>query len=79
MAITDLLKRRKPSDDQRTIRNDAIDTTGIAKTGDDVDETPVKLFRARIFATGLIVSLGGLIFGFDTGASQLLLRLPSLD
>ena len=79
MAITDLLKRRKPSDGQRTIGNDAIDTTRTAKMDDDVDETPVKIFRARIFATGLIVSLGGLIFGFDTGASRLRLRLRNRD
>lgn len=31
---------------------------------------PVKLFRLRILAMALIVSLGGLIFGYDTGESQ---------
>lgn len=32
-----------------------------------LDTTPVHLFSVRVFAMGLIVSIGGLIFGYDTG------------
>ncbi|KAK3112900.1 hexose transporter hxt5 [Teratosphaeriaceae sp. CCFEE 6253] len=32
-----------------------------------VDDAKVRMFRPRIFAMALIVSIGGLIFGYDTG------------
>ena len=32
-----------------------------------VDDSPVRVFTLRVFAMGLIVSIGGLIFGYDTG------------
>lgn len=32
-----------------------------------VDNSPVRLLRPRIFAMVLIVSIGGMIFGYDTG------------
>jgi len=31
---------------------------------------PIRIFRLRILAMALIVSLGGLIFGYDTGNLQ---------
>lgn len=32
-----------------------------------MDDSPVRILTPRVFAMALIVSLGGLIFGFDTG------------
>lgn len=31
------------------------------------DDSPIRVFRPRILAMAVIVSLGGLIFGYDTG------------
>lgn len=35
--------------------------------GKELDEAPIKLLRPRIFIMGMIVSLGGLVFGYDIG------------
>lgn len=66
VALTRLLKRRQSSSDAQTIGND-VNTTAPEKVPGDFDDSPVKIFRFHTFATALIVSMGGLIFGFDTG------------
>ncbi len=40
---------------------------GNEQDGKELDDTPIKLLRPRIFIMGMIVSLGGLIFGYDIG------------
>lgn len=46
--------------DGHTSESDAGEKAGF-------DDSPVTMFRMRIFIMALLVSLGGLIFGFDTG------------
>jgi hypothetical protein len=45
------------------------------EAGEPLVDTPVRLLRLRIFMMGLIVSIGGLIFGYDTGQISGLLNL----
>ena len=33
------------------------------------DDSPVKFLSVRSFAMGILVSMGGFIFGYDTGMS----------
>ena len=46
---------------------DPRDAEKTAKGQGEYEDTPIKLLRPRILLMGLVVSLGGLIFGFDTG------------
>lgn len=40
------------------------------------DQTPVKLFSLRVFSMIMIVSMGGMIFGYDTGQISGFLEMP---
>jgi hypothetical protein len=37
------------------------------EAGEPLDNTPVRIFTVRVFLMGMIVSIGGMIFGYDTG------------
>lgn len=37
------------------------------EAGETLDNTPVRTFTPRVLLMGIIVSIGGLIFGYDTG------------
>ena len=39
------------------------------KEADTYDDSPVKFLSMRSFAMGILVSMGGFIFGYDTGMS----------
>lgn len=37
------------------------------EAGEPLDNSHVRIFTVRVFLMGIIVSIGGLIFGYDTG------------
>jgi hypothetical protein len=37
------------------------------EAGEPLDSSPVRIFTLRVFLMGMIVSIGGMIFGYDTG------------
>jgi len=61
----------KPQMEGNDIPEDAI----IAEKG-EVDNSPVRIFTPRVFAMALVVSIGGLIFGYDTGQISGFVAMP---
>jgi len=60
----------------------AVNAGDVEKSGRKTangDYPPIKIFRLRIIAMALIVSLGGLIFGYDTGTAYSLCFFCSSD
>ena len=55
--------------------NDGHRSPDMEKQGRS-DDAPIKIFRLRIFAMVFVVSLGGLIFGYDTGQISGFLEMP---
>jgi len=47
------------------------------EAGHPVDDRPVRLLTLRIFAMAMIVSIGGMIFGYDTGQISGFLEMPN--
>lgn len=73
MGLTSVFRRNEPpahisgGGGEDTPRQDGGPSPAeLEKSGID-SETKVKLFTPRIFAMVMIVSMGGLIFGYDTG------------
>lgn len=71
MGILNQLRRNEPPAPQNgdaVRRGDQSPSSAEMEKGRNIDtQSPVKLFTPRIFAMIMIVSLGGLIFGYDTG------------
>lgn len=58
-----------PPSGNEILRNDGLASPkdpAFAEKG-EMDNSPVRLFTPRIFAMAIIVSIGGMIFGYDTG------------
>ncbi|RDI83491.1 hypothetical protein Vi05172_g6733 [Venturia inaequalis] len=47
------------------------------EAGEPLDNTPVRIFTPRVLLMGMIVSIGGLIFGYDTGQISGFLEMPN--
>lgn len=63
-------KAPAPSGDTTPRQNGSIppEDPAFAEKG-EVDNSKVRLFTPRIFAMAMVVSIGGLIFGYDVGFS----------
>jgi SP family sugar:H+ symporter-like MFS transporter len=46
---------------------ESISTNGHEKGPGDVVDTPIPLLTWRSFVMGILVSMGGFLFGYDTG------------
>lgn len=46
---------------------ESVSTTDREKGNGDVVDTPIPLFTLRSFIMGIFVSMGGFLFGYDTG------------
>lgn len=69
MGMLDTFTKRAPKEKEAdengyTSRNDSFPD---AENYKGLDDTPVRMLRLRIIVMGLLVSMGGLIFGYDTG------------
>lgn len=61
---------RKGGSQETTPSNSVADVRNNDRTAAEAekqDDTPVRMLRLRIFAMVLVVSIGGMIFGYDTG------------
>lgn len=66
-----LLSRFKPNNPNNlpagNAPGDAIASPDPEKFSGAYDDTPVKFLTVRSMAMGILVSMGGFIFGYDTG------------
>jgi len=66
-----VLSRFRKEGSQDTTPDNSITNVPHAVNGDaekqKANEAPVRIFRPRILAMVFVVSLGGMIFGYDTG------------
>lgn len=78
--IMGIMSRFKKSGSQETTpRNSVMDTAPRNRENYEKEmgeQEVVRIFRPRIFAMVFIVSLGGMIFGFDTGQISGFLEMP---
>ncbi len=61
---------RTPRQESRSSDDGVVEKNGV-------DNSKVRVFTPRVFAMGLIVSIGGLIFGYDTGQISGFLEMSS--
>lgn len=61
--------QKRPQDVYTTSEapRESVSTTDREKGNGDVVDTPIPLFTIRSFIMGIFVSMGGFLFGYDTG------------
>jgi len=64
----DVFKKR-PQDSYASseVQRESVCTTDREKDNGDVVDAPIPLFTLRSFIMGIFVSMGGFLFGYDTG------------
>lgn len=75
MGIIAKLKQRRPGTEPSQVPN----KDNVPNTPPDMekqDHAPVNIYSLRVLAMLLIVSLGGMIFGYDTGQISGFLEMP---
>ena len=76
MPISDAWTQRQPGQAVSASPADSDIEKDIGKPLSDLDQSPVKFLRLRILAMAVIVSMGGLIFGYDTGQISGFVQMP---
>ena len=77
MPLPNMLQRKKaPRPDHSQPTSDSDVETNLEKPLDAYDQAPVGFLRLRILAMAVIVSMGGLIFGYDTGQISGFVQMP---
>lgn len=66
-----LLPRSKHAESRNLPQGNVAEDIQVApdpeKEGGEYDDSPVKFLTGRSLAMGVLVSMGGFIFGYDTG------------
>lgn len=70
-----ILKKR--SQDLYAQSQSPISSNGEEKGPGDVVDTPIPLLTWRSFIMGILVSMGGFLFGYDTGQISGFLEMPN--
>jgi hypothetical protein len=81
MGVLQKIRGRKPTNG-KAVSTDGTNTpqqhADLEKeAGQPLDNRPVRLLTLRVFMMGIIVSIGGLIFGYDTGQISGFLEMPN--
>lgn len=56
---------------------ESVSTVEQEKGHNDAVDTPIPLFTVRSFIMGIFVSMGGFLFGYDTGQISGFLEMPN--
>ncbi|KAJ5717022.1 hypothetical protein N7488_002668 [Penicillium malachiteum] len=71
--------QKRPQDlyDNTELPRESVSTVEREKGQHDVVDTPIPLFTIRSFVMGIFVSMGGFLFGYDTGQISGFLEMPN--
>jgi SP family sugar:H+ symporter-like MFS transporter len=59
------------------VPRESVSTAEHEKGPSDLVDTPIPLFTVRSFIMGIFVSMGGFLFGYDTGQISGFLEMPN--
>ncbi|KAJ6013787.1 hypothetical protein N7540_008378 [Penicillium herquei] len=71
--------QKRPQDlyDNTELPRESVSTVEREKGQHDLVDTPIPLFTIRSFVMGIFVSMGGFLFGYDTGQISGFLEMPN--
>ena len=67
MGVKDMLARKKAQLDPNVASSAASSEGAVKEKGTAHDDSPMPFLTARTFFMGVLVSMGGIVFGYDTG------------